>query len=397
MNSSARAFRRKRDYIASKPNTLIKVVDRLFAEHGEHVYNHINAGTNNNLSCNSNVTWDFIKRHALIKWYLSISAHPNVTWDIIKKYPDYWDWDEVSGNPNITWDIIRNNPLMPWNMCVASAENASIVWSDVREYQMMNRNTKIREKNELLYNESITLEIIETDPFFKDFNFNTPYLPRKASVTLDRVLDILPNNDVIIKIGAKTVTYLFNQFGQNPNITWAFIKKHGVDRPWEWQQIAQSIKLSIEELLDFWNLIGKRQTERCGQYLSNNSNITWEMICATTDVIDWNWKNMARWNTNITVDVFEQLLQMRPQEERAELIQKYLSNPNVTYEFICANQLNNLAHITTIARNEFLWDGVVYARSIKADIEDRRGAIKSVLNSTIGTAFDCVARYIDYA
>ncbi len=286
---------------------------------------------------------------------------------------------------------------MPWNMHLASTENESIVWADIREYQMMNINTKIREKKELLCNESITLEIIETDPFFEDFNFNTPYFPKKASITLDRVLDILPNNDVIIKIGAKTVTCQFDQFGQNPNITWAFIKKHGINRPWEWQQIARIIEFSIEELLDFWNLIGKRQTKLCGKYLSSNSNITWKMICATMDVIAWNWKDMARSNENITVDVLERLLQMRPPSERTELIQDYLSNPNVTYEFICANQLNTLAHITTFARNEFLWNDTVYARSIKEDIENRRAAIKRALNAAVGTAFDCVTRYIDYA
>ena len=172
MNSSVRAFRRKRDYIASKPNILIKVFDQLFAGlpagRGD-FYDRINLEAHYMLSFNPNVTWDFIKKHPAIKWMTrDLSACPNITWNIIKEnlYADYWDWDGVSSNPNITWDIVKTNPLMPWNMSVISINNPSIVWNDIREYQTINRNTGLFATYELLHNQSITPEIIGSDPVF---------------------------------------------------------------------------------------------------------------------------------------------------------------------------------------------------------------------------------------
>ena len=406
MNSSARAFCRKRDYIAGKPNTLIKVFDRLYNEVGSTeraaFYDQINSRADDSLSCNPNITWEFVNKHSTIKWNPhGISLCPNITWDIIKEnlYSDYWLWREISTNPNITWNIVKNHPLLPWDIDGMSVSNPSIVWDDIREYTLINRNASNFKISYLLANKSITPEIIGTDPVFDKMRLGGYGFANNPNTTLDHILDILPNNDAVIKTGEKTMVCSFDNFSKNPNITWAFVKKYGTGRPWKHLCLAKNINFSIEELYEFWNLVIKRQIDQNWRHmiiqnLCANVNITWKMICATMSEIKWNWFHIAHFNTNITVDVFEQLLQMRPPAERTALIQNYLSNPNVTYEFICANWPNDFQPLW---HNKYLWDDAVYERSIKAEIKDRRGMTKNVLNSTAGTAFDCVARYIDYA
>ena len=413
MNSKARAFRRKRDYIASKPNTLIKVFDRLFAEHGDHVYNHINAGTNINLSCNPNVTWDFIKNHLKINWCkYSISGNPNITWNIIKETLGYWNWKGVSCNPNITWNIIKNNFLLPWNMAAIIDENPHVTWDEVGDYVIAAQNTEPFKDQQILPMQ-LTLKDIENNAFLSKFKDVETDIVLTETVELENI-DILPNNAVVAKIGKKIISSaprLFPLFliSKNLNITWQFIKKHGITRPFYWAAILNHMKFTAADLCEFFEAFLSNQLRcqgpgtgrqivplKCIEHLLSNPNITWGIITETMSKIKWNWSDIAHSNPNITVYVFEQLLQMRLQEERTELIQNYLSNPNVTYKFICANQLNTLAHITTFARNDFLWNDTVYARSIKEDIENRIAAIKSVLNAAVGTAFDSVLRYIDY-
>jgi hypothetical protein len=404
MNSYAVTFRRKRDYIASKPNILIKVFDRLYAEAGRDAfYDQINLNVRMVLSSNPNITWEFINEHSEIKWFPpGVSTCANITWEIIKEnlYSDYWDWIEISNNPNITWDVVKNNPLMPWNIQRMSAANPNIVWADIREYHMLNRNAYEFDNHDFLANNSITPEIIGTDPMFDKIHLSDNGFSRKASVTLDHVLDILPNNDVIIKTGEKTMTCVFDNFSRNPNITWAFVKKYGTDRPWAKHSLANNIKFSIDDLCEFWDIMVNCVHDGLPknvivQHLCANASITWEMICVTMSKIKWKWVNIARFNPNITVAAFEQLLQMRPQEEKAELIRNYQANSNITYEFICANWVN--CDFRLLCHNKFLWDDTVYKREITRDIEDRRAAIKSVMNDAVGTAFNGVLRYIDYA
>ena len=113
--------------------------------------------------------------------------------------------------------------------------------------------------------------------------------------------------------------------------------------------------------------------------------------------INWNWNLVVGYNPNITVKELELLMQLRPADERISILNDYASNPNITYEFICANYLDTSAHIAKFAHNEFLWNDTVYKREIARDTATRRRNINETLQSCVGANFNCVARYIDYA
>jgi hypothetical protein len=71
----------------------------------------------NYVSCNPNITWDYIMQSPTqFNWY-RISKNPIITWQFVvarlDKYP--WDFRGLSENCNITWEIIRDNPLAGWD------------------------------------------------------------------------------------------------------------------------------------------------------------------------------------------------------------------------------------------------------------------------------------------
>jgi hypothetical protein len=75
------------------------------------------------LSKRPNITWDIIEANPDALWdFDELLKHPNMTWDIIEAIPDEpWDFESLSINPNITWDIVKANPDKPWNFGWLSA------------------------------------------------------------------------------------------------------------------------------------------------------------------------------------------------------------------------------------------------------------------------------------
>src|SRR5258708_23141523 len=67
------------------------------------------------LSCNENITMDYIKKNSDNPWeYSFIMINPNITIDFIKEN-NWWNMDSISCNPTITLDVIKNNMHLRWN------------------------------------------------------------------------------------------------------------------------------------------------------------------------------------------------------------------------------------------------------------------------------------------
>ena len=69
------------------------------------------------ISCNPNITIDFINSHSDKPWnWFGISRNPNITIDIINSHSDKpWNWSGISYNPNITIEFIEANQDKPWD------------------------------------------------------------------------------------------------------------------------------------------------------------------------------------------------------------------------------------------------------------------------------------------
>ncbi len=53
-----------------------------------------------NLSCNPNITIEFIEAHPEKPWnWFGVSYNPNLTFEYIEAHPDYsWNWTNISSN-----------------------------------------------------------------------------------------------------------------------------------------------------------------------------------------------------------------------------------------------------------------------------------------------------------
>ena len=71
----------------------------------------------NDLSRNSNVTWEIVEANLDKPWdWDYLSENPNVTWEIVKENLDKpWSWNGLSRNPNITSEIVEANLDKTWD------------------------------------------------------------------------------------------------------------------------------------------------------------------------------------------------------------------------------------------------------------------------------------------
>jgi len=87
----------------------------------------------NNLSLNKNIKWEDIEKHPEIKWnYRNLSLNPNITIDIVNKNLEKdWDYNNLSMNKNITMEIIKKNKKLNKKMYIY---NSNLKLKDLEEY-----------------------------------------------------------------------------------------------------------------------------------------------------------------------------------------------------------------------------------------------------------------------
>jgi hypothetical protein len=167
------------------------------------------------LSGSYNITWEIVINNPNLPWdYDQLSLNPNITWDIVKNNPDKpWNYDYLSENPNITWDIVINNPDKPWNYYYLS-KNTNITWDIVK-----NNLDKSWNYIKLLKKPSVTLDIIKLN---KNLNWDNDYRYMFIENFNDDFIDGYDNtNNYNVQI--EPLTYLYDYYAINPNITIEFI------------------------------------------------------------------------------------------------------------------------------------------------------------------------------
>lgn len=69
---------------------------------------------------NPNVTLEIIESNPQIKWdFYYMSCNSNITWENIKKTLDKYNWSikVATYNPNVTWSIVKENLDLNWDWC----------------------------------------------------------------------------------------------------------------------------------------------------------------------------------------------------------------------------------------------------------------------------------------
>ena len=127
MNAAAK---RKRAYIATKPNILRMLIaneayrDKIY-EGDDSIADEFGFNPRQNnitwsgVLCNPNISMEFIEESERdgkrVNWS-SIAQNPNLTIDFIERNPDKdWPWWLLSRHPAITWEFIKQNPDKRWS------------------------------------------------------------------------------------------------------------------------------------------------------------------------------------------------------------------------------------------------------------------------------------------
>ena len=376
-------YRRKREYIMSKPNRAVEI----FESYSHGFYKMNNVSDFRNYSWNENITWeminakpsilwdwDFISRNPHITWKIVmenehllwswrwLSHNPNISWkNVLKRINKDWSWDGLSEHINITWDIIRANPDKPWNNYFVS-RNPNITFEIVKQNESYAWNL-----NGLLSNPNITMEMLE-------------FIEQKAAV-VKFPLDWreFTNNDAItwemVLVYKKQLkNNLYNVF-ERPKIMWEnilFALANKLGNPTQHDQYILSYSISK-------NINLPREIIKLG--LQNRPIAGFPYKLMRSDLME---------NPSVTYDIMKEAFGECNEEEKKNFWENLYRNPNVTLEIM-------RAHVRTCIDygNEMQWNDVVYAREIAVDIKARREFIKKIYIA--GLPMSIVARYIDYA
>lgn len=269
------------------------------------------------INWNPHVTIDFIEKHPEINWKWGIlSNNKNLNIDFIKRNIEKsWDWYDLSMNPCITWEDVQNNPELPWR------------WSAMS------------------FNPNITWDIVSKN---MDKHWHFGYLSEHKTVTLD----IVQNNT--------NLDWSFNYLSRNPNIT-AEVVEQNLHLPWNWAVL--SMRLPLEFLIKY-----KKEIPGGNDYLT--IDIVKELHYEFWGRGWRDWSDITR-NENITEEDIRNNPEL-PWDEDA-----IYDNPNMSYEFLSSKPLKE-TEVHRLCRNYFLYDEIVYKRSLEKDIKTRSEQVKNI-------------------
>ena len=400
------ANRRKRVYIANKPNTLQRFVRhdiklreswrRLFSWFGtlDYVADHTNY-RDFSFSQNPNITLDFIEEFPNIEWnWEGIMLNENLTIDFVRRHRDKikdtfilhascgalalkdvlnimdrnigsTDWDCLASPLcNITLEFILKHKLSSHMRCDHVSMNANITMDMVDSCKNPRRIPEPWTKGGLASNPNITIDFIK-----KYKNIGPPWnwfaLSQNPAITMD-----------IVRTNA--LPWQTPGLSFNPNITIDFIVEHFDIGGWRWDAISQNSNITLRDIETHMHFPWE------WDYVSRNPNVTIEFVKANIRQ-NWDWYELSM-NPNITMEDIE---------SNAQLPWKWdaiTSNPNLTFEFIQKHRKK--LQLAAITSNKFLWDDTVYKRELARDIAVRRGIIAEALPQYLARG---ICRYIDWA
>ena len=233
------------------------------------------------LSCNPNITWEFVKDHPRIKWdYQFLSANPNITWEIIKSNSNLQDrkWDYIialsnpslisckedineyigqyiptasdqktireigyylSQNPNVTWDYVKQNPQIYWYYRYL-AKNANIKWETIRDNPTLFNFASVE------LNPNITWEIVKSNSGGRK--------PR--------------------------IDCYWQRLSANPNITWKIMRDNS-ELGWDYLSLFSHPNVDWKEMESMRSKLGLSYDQI--PLFWQNPNITWKIANGNTE------------------------------------------------------------------------------------------------------------------
>ena len=393
--------RRKREYIASKPNVLQQLVRHDMAlrkQTWRHWFWWL--GSLNNivdfefwrsywLSQNPNITLEFIKEFPSINWdWQGIAANPNLTIDFVRRHRDKienWvilfeacdtldpedilsiadhvngtDWMRLSFSRNVTLDFVlkhKDAPAIIWDGVSASP---NITMDMIERHEAMGL---LWTKRGIAFNPNVTINYIK-----KYQNIGAPWdwyaLSRNPAITMDIVRE-------------NVSPWQPSELSENPNITMDFIIEFFGIGGWNWQKLSEHPNITMRDIAQYphfpWDWV----------FVSRNLNVTIEFVKANIEK-GWDWCGLSM-NPGITVVDIELNAQL-PWDWHG-----ISYNPNITFEFI--QKYRKKLHDSSITANKFLWDDTVYKRELARDIAARCAATAAVLPQYLARG---ICRYIDW-
>lgn len=257
---------------------LLTDLERLILEFPEADWNW------NQLSCNSSITWEFIRKHPTLPWkYNFVSANKNISWKIVKNNPYIrWHYGFMSNNTSVvTWEIVKNNPTLPWNKFWISAnenitmqvilDNPGYDWS----FSGLSSNPNITiefvrstidkgwDFNSLCKNKAFTFDIINEN---RDLNWVHRSICENENITWD-----------IIKKNVFPVSYFY--FSKNKNLTLDILKEKTYEG-FNLRELLRNPSFSIEQakkiFKDHKSKLSRIQMDNLWEYIYQNPNLTYD-------------------------------------------------------------------------------------------------------------------------
>lgn len=344
-------------YINSKPNILSILLERYPDKNWNYHY----------LSENPYAI-EYIKNHPEITWdWDCLKYNINIDIDSVFIYRNVnWDWKFLTTMPNMTMDIIAKYPQLPWHYnCIS--DNPSITCKDITKYPRI-----VWKYKSLSCNTNITEDFIR-----KNIDLEWDWYRLSKNPNLSKMF---LNDDKFKKIYSDVVNINNINLSIDPNLTVGILEKY-IDKNWDWDYISANNKNLTPEFIE------KYKQYFNFTYLSQNPSVTVEIIENNLNE-DWSLYNIFK-NPNIP-------LEYSTKKSANNIDWKQVSsNSNITLDFIEKN-LNNI-DFNTLSGNVFLWDDIVYKKSLKDDIQKRKCQVnKEIKNIFYNDICGEILKFVSY-
>jgi len=325
---------KKIKYINSKPNILSILLERYPDKDWNYHYLSENPYAIEYIKNHPEITWQWDE----LKYNINIDIHTVFTYRNVN-----WDWKFLTTLPNMTMDIIAKYPHLPWYYnCIS--DNPSITYKDITRYPRIAWNYK-----SLSSNTNITEDFIRKNI---DLDWDWYYLSKNPNLS-----KMFLNDDKFKNIYSDVVDIDNINLSEYQNLTINILEKY-IDK-WDWYYISAINKNLtpefIEKYKEYFDFV----------YLSQNPSITVELIENNLNQ-DWSWYHIFK-NPNIPLEY-----STKKQSNNIDWRQVSL-NSNITLDFIEKNI--DFIHFNSLSGNIFLWDDIIYEKSVKNDIQKRKSQV----------------------
>ena len=414
-----RAYQRKRRYILSKPNVLLK----LYQSMPDAAWDKKLLAKNNNipielsiqldqyewldkdsyiLARNPWLTEEFVTANLDViinnKTAIARSFYISINFILMhaRAAVDKWNWEHISRRTDLTLDIIQANPTLPWD-CENLVDNKNLTIDMIKldglKHLPWNYYEHVSHMN------GLHMRHIREAKDLKLWDW----------AAVSRNVEGITSAD----INNKNYSWEWNELSFNRHITIDVIKANR-GRGWNWNILSSFFDLNIiMSNLDLpWTRFGlssnKQLNEKNIQILSKNASGRWDEFflplshpslsskCLSElplvkDHNKYGWlRYFMRYSCNI--NEIEEIILNEPGIVNT-YYNEFQSNPHLTFKYIKKREEKfKLA----MANNEFLWQsGEAYASAIARDIASRRSLICRMLMDFMPPTLP-IARYIDY-